>query len=137
MLLEFQTVLSSLYKHWKDYLRSRLSGTEMDRYQAIIDMKASPRECKRALHELSQLLAKQSGRGVVVLVDEYDVPIACASEHGYFAEVCPGNNFKHSCSLMKDIQANEYFGCGVFSLLLKVYNYATFHDITEVFSILN
>ncbi|MCD7763219.1 MAG: AAA family ATPase [Lachnospiraceae bacterium] len=37
-----------------------------------------------SLNTLSRLLEKHYGRKVIILIDEYDVPLAKANEHGYY-----------------------------------------------------
>lgn len=40
-----------------------------------------------SIRELTELLRKQYGREVIVLIDEYDVPLAKANERGYYDEM--------------------------------------------------
>lgn len=40
-----------------------------------------------SIRELTELLEKHYGEKVVVLIDEYDVPLAKANEHGYYDEM--------------------------------------------------
>lgn len=40
-----------------------------------------------SIRELTELLEKHYGRKVIVLIDEYDVPLAKANENGYFDEM--------------------------------------------------
>ena len=83
----FQQRLSILYREWKPYLKASLCASELHDYQSVIHQEASPKDCKFALLELSRLLAHKSGRGVIVLIDKYEMPVSCASEFGYFPQV--------------------------------------------------
>lgn len=40
-----------------------------------------------SLHTLSQLLAKHYGRRMILLIDEYDVPLDRAFQAGYYEEM--------------------------------------------------
>ena len=40
-----------------------------------------------SLRELTELLGKHYGKKVIVLIDEYDVPLAKANEQGYYDEM--------------------------------------------------
>ena len=40
-----------------------------------------------SLQVLSQLLYKHFGKKVIILIDEYDVPLAKANENGYYDEM--------------------------------------------------
>ena len=40
-----------------------------------------------SLQELSELLEKHFGEKVIVLIDEYDVPLAKANENGFYDEM--------------------------------------------------
>ena len=40
-----------------------------------------------SIRELSELLEKHYGEKVIILIDEYDVPLAKANERGYYQEM--------------------------------------------------
>ena len=40
-----------------------------------------------SIRELTELLEKHYGSKVIVLIDEYDVPLAKANENGYYDEM--------------------------------------------------
>lgn len=40
-----------------------------------------------SLQDLSELLQKHYGKKVIILIDEYDVPLAKASENGYYKQM--------------------------------------------------
>ena len=42
---------------------------------------------KRSLKTLTMLLEKHYGKKVILLLDEYDVPLAKANEHGYYDQM--------------------------------------------------
>lgn len=72
-----------------------LSIREREQYKQIIHVDQSGRESffmsdsvlMGSLKMLSGLLEKHYGQKVILLVDEYDVPLAKAHEHGYYNEM--------------------------------------------------
>ena len=58
-----------------------LYDTEIAQYYSFIDKKASAIDCAKALEFLSYCLSRYHNRNVIILIDEYDVPL----ENSYFA----------------------------------------------------
>ena len=54
---------------------------------ALSEGKADTTEVKNSLQTLTRALSAYYGKKVVLLMDEYDVPIAKASSHGYYQEM--------------------------------------------------
>ena len=57
------------------------------RFERILRGEATEEDCRRSLKDLSDHLALRHGRGVVILIDEYDTPIQSGFLHGFFDEV--------------------------------------------------
>jgi len=89
MLDSFKDMVSSLYKSWKGYLWDSLGPEDQNDFQSFVEEKASDAKLSASLKRLSSFLAKKSGRKVIVLIDEYEVPNNCASEYGFLKEVHP------------------------------------------------
>ena len=72
---------------------SRLTEEEKNSYKALTvvddhgDFKMSDATMEKALLILTVLLEKHYGKKAVLLIDEYDVPIAKANSHGYYNEM--------------------------------------------------
>ena len=89
----------------------RLTEMERSRYEALISIDKrgaytmSDELLKSSLQTLSQLLQKHYGQGVIMLIDEYDVPLDKAYQSGYYdamvelVRVLFGNAFKTNDSL--------------------------------------
>ena len=89
----------------------RLTEMERRRYEALISIDKrgaytmSDELLKSSLQTLSQLLHKHYGQSVVMLIDEYDVPLDKAYQSGYYdsmvelVKVLFGNAFKTNDSL--------------------------------------
>ena len=53
----------------------------------IIDLKAGETELKNSLISLTRAMYTYYGKPVILLIDEYDVPVAKAEENGYYAQM--------------------------------------------------
>ncbi len=63
--------------------------TQVDRnlYGRLLNPDMNRGEIVNGLQELTELLEKHYGRKVIVLIDEYDVPLDKAFQHGYYDEM--------------------------------------------------
>ena len=82
------TVISELYKEHL-YLLDSEKINEYDKALAkqLIRGIASVKDTKNSLLFLTRLMQQHYGKPTVLLIDEYDVPIAKASSHGYYNEM--------------------------------------------------
>ena len=65
-----------------------LSDNDKERYKALINLpNADGKYLPSSLQVLSELLYKHYERKVIILVDEYDVPLDKAFQHGYYHEM--------------------------------------------------
>ena len=69
-----------------DYLKEsgNLTRNEKEAYSALLKEEMDPSALFTSLLTLSQLLEKHHGQKVIILIDEYDVPLAKADEYGYY-----------------------------------------------------
>ena len=70
----------------------RLTENDKKRYRALIDVRDGQYSMdegllKSSLQILSQLLYRHYGKKTVILIDEYDVPLDKAFQHGYYREM--------------------------------------------------
>jgi len=87
VLSSFKDLIFELYKEWRDCLMQSLSPAERTYFESIYLMTATEDDFARSLKTLCSFLARKFGRKVIVLIDEYEAPIICAFEHGYFDKV--------------------------------------------------
>jgi hypothetical protein len=87
MLSRFKGLVSALYARWQDCLMQSLELPERTYFESIRNKTATEGDLMRSLYKLSYFLAKKFRREVIVLIDEYEAPINCAYDHGYFDEV--------------------------------------------------
>ncbi len=81
----------------------------------------SNKDCIKAfLSDLTSYLGKHYGRKVVLLIDEYDVPLAKAAAHGYYDEMLPLIRGMLSEALKPGPTPNEYLRKAVLTGCLRV-----------------
>lgn len=80
--------IGALYKEHDYLLESPVLGEEEKKlFWQIKERKTGKIEIMRSLQILSQLLNKHYKKEVILLIDEYDVPIAKATSNGYYKEM--------------------------------------------------
>ena len=103
LFLSFKDVDGSCFENAYNLLKSTLSrfcdahpewsasnkATEKQRrtFAHLIDQTASLTEVQESLLTLMQMMQAYYGKAVILLIDEYDVPIAKASANGYYSEM--------------------------------------------------
>ena len=68
--------------------------------QTILEEKAKPMHIKNSLLKLTEMLYTHYGKPVILLMDEYDVPLAKASVNGYYKEML--STIRGVMSVLKD-----------------------------------
>lgn len=87
MVEKFRFLLSDLYDQYA-YLMEvpGFSRAERRYFQRIQDGLASPVEMEEALRRLMDMMKRYHQQPVVLLLDEYDIPVQQAWEHGFYDE---------------------------------------------------
>ena len=81
-------VISELYKEHLYLLDSdKISEYDKELARQLIQGVASAKDIKSSLLFLTRLMQQYYGKKAVLLIDEYDVPVAKASSHGYYKEM--------------------------------------------------
>ena len=109
-------VISELYKQHL-YLLESSQINEFDKQIAlrIIRGDASVKEIKDSLMLLTRLLRAYYGKQVILLMDEYDVPVAKANQNGYYNEMLDMMK-----SLMQSLKDNQSLRFAVITGCLKI-----------------
>lgn len=100
-------VLADLFnKHL--YLIENKNGTDFQRttFEHISGGCASVKEIKNSLVLLTSMMQSHYGKPVILLIDEYDVPVAKANSHGYYDEML--DVMKSLMQALKDNQALQF-----------------------------
>lgn len=81
-------VIADLYKKHLYLLDSdKIHDFDKKTMYRIIEDTASVRDIKNSLQLLINMMKTYYGKSVILLMDEYDVPVAKASSHGYYNEM--------------------------------------------------
>ena len=72
-----------------DYLEKsvKLNQRERESYQALLQRNMDEQTLSESLLTLSRLLEKHHSQKVIILIDEYDVPLAKAYDYGYYDQM--------------------------------------------------
>ena len=97
-------VISELYKKHLYLLDSdKVDSFDKEIVKQLIQGTASAKDTKGSLMLLTRLMCQQYGKPVILLIDEYDVPVAKANSNGYYEEML--DVMKGLMQALKDNQA--------------------------------
>ena len=94
---------------------SVLSMDEKELFTSIKERKAGKIEVMRSLQILSKFLNRYYNKQVILLMDEYDVPVAKATTYGYYNEM-----LEIMKGLMQALKDNQYLQFAVITGCLKI-----------------
>ena len=81
-------VISELYKKHQYLLDSdKIEDYDKEIVKQLICANASLKDTKSSIVLLTRLMYQHYGKKVILLIDEYDVPVAKANNNGYYAEM--------------------------------------------------
>ena len=110
MLLSLKTELVELFIDYADLLNSaKLLDIEKEMFSTVLNLKANEIEIQNALKLLIRLIYKEYQKPVMLLLDEYDVPLQNAYVEGYYDEAVKffkafyGTTFKDNPYLEKTV----------------------------------
>ena len=130
----YKTIIYNLYED-KVYLYNYLSDIEKKLFNKFIDKTADKSEYKHAIKSLSKMMYKYYEKKVLILIDEYDVPIQSGYLNNFYDDIIDLIRGAFSSSL-KD---NEYLDFGVITGVLRVSVeslFSTFNN-PDVYSIMD
>ena len=87
MLLDMKTAMLNMYKEHMYLLKSdKIFDFEKDRIMDILYCREDENVLKNSVRDLSEYLSRHYNKPVILLVDEYDVPLQNAYVEGYYEE---------------------------------------------------
>lgn len=105
-----------------------LSEAEKQLFHEFADRKASYETYSDSLKFLSKCLCKATGQKIIILIDEYDVPLANSYSAGFYDEMV---NFIRSL-FESTFKANEYLQFAVIAGCLQISNETVFQGINNL-----
>lgn len=104
---QFASVIAELYKeHFYLMESEQINTLDKEMIYRIASKKAGAEEVKNSLLKLTQLMAAHYGKPVILLIDEYDVPLAKASEKDYYPQML--DMVKGIMQVIKDNEALKF-----------------------------
>ncbi|WP_314295611.1 AAA family ATPase [Fusobacterium periodonticum] len=131
-LEQLKSLLSNLYNEF-EYIRECLNESEIELFNDIWFKKENG-EYANSLKNLTSFLYKYYKKEVILLIDEYDIPLITAHKYGYYNEII---NF-YKVFLGEALKTNQYLKMGVLTGIIRVIKTGIFSDLNnlKVYSIL-
>ena len=119
--------ISTLYRSYS-FLIEKLNEFEIEKFKNITNSNIDIIELESSLLFLSEVLYKYYNEKVVILIDEYDIPLLNAYENGHYNEAV--NFFK---GFYGDVlKTNEYLQMGVLTGIVRVAQAGIFSDLNNI-----
>ena len=131
-LEQLKSLISNLYNEF-EYIRESLNESEIELFNDIWFKKENG-EYANSLKNLTSFLYKYYKKEVILLIDEYDIPLITAHQYGYYDEII---NF-YKIFLGEALKTNQYLKMGVLTGIIRVIRTGIFSDLNnlKVYSIL-
>lgn len=123
-------VISDLYKEHLYLLDSdKITDYDKEIVKQLIRRNASITDTKSSLMLLTRLLQQYYGKPVILLIDEYDVPVAKANAHDYYDEMLDVMK-----GLMQALKDNQSLRLAVITGCLKIAKESIFTETNKFVS---
>lgn len=106
----------------------RVDPDDREIWKQLKTQKANRANLKSSLKMLTRMLHAYYGKQVIVLIDEYDVPLAKAHEHGYYQEMLDVIRAMLDASL----KTNEHLKFAILTGCLKISQESIFTGLNNV-----
>ena len=151
VLFSFRGVVGPTYEEALEQVRKRvgelyasfsfladsesLRSSDKMKLEALSAGKGDRAELCSSLYRLCRMLKRHYGKAAIVLIDEYDVPLAAAQKNGYYPEMIEFVRSMLGCTL----KGNEHLEFGIMTGCLKMtsgtifsgFNNLTYADISD------
>ena len=126
--------ISTLYRSYS-FLIKNFNEFEIEKFKNITNSNIDTIQLESSLLFLSEVLYKYYDEKVIILIDEYDIPLLTAYENGYYNEAINFFNGFYG----KVLKTNEYLHMGVLTDIVRVVQVGIFSDLNNIenYTILN
>ena len=124
---QFVMLIEKLYTE-KSYVVEVLDEDEKNKFKRIKSGQAKYSEYQDSLYQLSIWLERYHNQKVVILIDEYDVPIQCGYLNGFYKEVVNLISSVFSACL----KTNNSLKMGILTGVLRVSKESIFSDLNNL-----
>ncbi len=133
-LNKIRSLLKNLFLEYKALLYQGLVIEEQRDYDKILKEQGNSVDCENALSFLMRILRRQTGKRIIVLLDEYDAPIHAGQEYDYYEEIVSFMRNLLSGALKDNIDLEK----GVLTGILRIAKESIFSGLNNlsVFSLL-
>ena len=127
MYASYKEMIRELYSN-KKYLLDILDTEEKEIFNSFLFKKAKEYEYQKAIYLLSSMLYRYYNKKVVILIDEYDVPVQQGYLKGFYDDIVSLIREVFSTSL----KGNIYIEFAVMTGVLRVSKESLFSDLNNV-----
>ncbi len=128
-----KVLLKAMVRLYENYLflsdSDRITKENKIRFRKIYSEEASLEDLKGSLSLLMRMLYVHYGKKIILLIDEYDVPMAKASEKGYYPQMI--DVMKGMLSVLKD---NNILEKGIVTGCLRIAKESIFTGLNNLYS---
>ena len=131
---QIRGLLKGLYLEYKALLYEELVSEEQQDYDIITDKQGNIVDWENTLKFLMRIIHQQTGKRVIILLDEYDTPIHAGQEFGYYDDIIIFMRNLLSGALKDNIDLEK----GVLTGILRIAKESIFSGLNnlDVFSLL-
>ena len=127
MLSAYKEMIRELYSN-KKYLLDILDEAEKEIFNSFLFKNAKEEEYQKAINILSNMLYRYYNKKVIILIDEYDVPVQQGYLKGFYEDIVSLIREVFSTSL----KGNIYIDFAVMTGVLRVSKESLFSDLNNV-----
>ena len=127
VFVTYKELIRRLYES-KSYIKTILSEGELKIYNSFILETADDDKYKEAIYILTEMLYKYYNKKVIILIDEYDVPIQQGYLKGFYDEIVSLIRSVFSSSL----KGNVYAEMSILTGVLRVSKESLFSDVNNI-----